>query len=280
MHLENEFLYVMILPQIGGRKAIETLSTRKFQPWEGGEGQALGQHVRTHLALGRQALASGDAANALTHFQQALDIPENLGESWLSLKIMDSITFGSTRGARRMQRSLRRTNSGCTAAFTAELSGQLRDIDQKLDRLMAAYLGNAISLSEYQIQKNKLLEVKQQVKDKTVASTEIDSTWFEPAIRFVKASSEAIQMASSDDLEEIKTFLEKTGSNFHLKGKRLSITPRDEWELVANQRDFATTPVFGMPAPVGAAPETGNFVKWRRGWDSVKDLLVSRLTIH
>lgn len=62
-------------------KALEILSHRKFQPWEGGEGQALGQHVRTHLALGCQALAQNDPSVARGHFEQALATPENLGEA-------------------------------------------------------------------------------------------------------------------------------------------------------------------------------------------------------
>lgn len=62
-------------------KALQIVSTRKFQPWEGGEGQAMGQHVCTHLALGRKALAQGDAAGARLHFETALASPENLGES-------------------------------------------------------------------------------------------------------------------------------------------------------------------------------------------------------
>lgn len=62
-------------------KALAIVSARKFQPWEGGEGQALGQHVRTHLSLGKQALACGNATQALDHFQQALFVPENLGEA-------------------------------------------------------------------------------------------------------------------------------------------------------------------------------------------------------
>ncbi|MFA7342669.1 MAG: DUF5107 domain-containing protein [Terrimicrobiaceae bacterium] len=62
-------------------KALAILSGRKFQPWEGGEGQALGQHVRTRLALGCRAFAAGDAAGALARFRQALDVPENLGEA-------------------------------------------------------------------------------------------------------------------------------------------------------------------------------------------------------
>jgi tetratricopeptide (TPR) repeat protein len=62
-------------------KALTIIATRKFQPWEGGEGQALGQHVRTHTALGRQALERGDAAQARALFEQALSSPQNLGEA-------------------------------------------------------------------------------------------------------------------------------------------------------------------------------------------------------
>lgn len=63
------------------QKALEIITTRKFQPWEGGEGQAMGQHVRTHIALGCGALARGDVYGACTHFERALESPENLGEA-------------------------------------------------------------------------------------------------------------------------------------------------------------------------------------------------------
>src|SRR5690606_5263965 len=49
--------------------------------WEGGEGQALGQHVRTHLLLSRRALAAGEAAHAVELARAALGAPENLGET-------------------------------------------------------------------------------------------------------------------------------------------------------------------------------------------------------
>ncbi len=61
--------------------ALTIISQRKFQPWEGGEGQALGQHVRTHLALGRIALAKHNSAAAVAHFRHALTAPENLSEA-------------------------------------------------------------------------------------------------------------------------------------------------------------------------------------------------------
>jgi tetratricopeptide (TPR) repeat protein len=61
--------------------ALPILRTRKFQPWEGGEGLALGLHVRTHLQLGRAALARGDAPAAIACFDAALEAPANLGEA-------------------------------------------------------------------------------------------------------------------------------------------------------------------------------------------------------
>jgi tetratricopeptide (TPR) repeat protein len=74
--------YADLLNQAGRHAdALSYLGSRRFQPWEGGEGLACGQHKRTHLALGRKALADGNAARALEHFEAALITPPNLGET-------------------------------------------------------------------------------------------------------------------------------------------------------------------------------------------------------
>jgi tetratricopeptide (TPR) repeat protein len=57
------------------------LRSRVFQPWEGGEGLVLTQHVRAHVALGRIALLEADPIAARQHFEAALRTPENLGEA-------------------------------------------------------------------------------------------------------------------------------------------------------------------------------------------------------
>lgn len=62
-------------------KALAVIGSRRFQPWEGGEGLVLGQYVRTQLALGRRALADGKPAEACRLMEAALDCPENLGEA-------------------------------------------------------------------------------------------------------------------------------------------------------------------------------------------------------
>jgi len=88
--------FCALLNQAGHHvEAMQRLAERRFQPWEGGEGQALGQHVRTQLALGREALAhvgvpasacpggtlKRELQRALTHFERALQSPPNLGEA-------------------------------------------------------------------------------------------------------------------------------------------------------------------------------------------------------
>jgi hypothetical protein len=46
-------------------QALALVSSRNFQPWEGGEGGPLGQWVRSQLALGRAALTPGRARSPL-----------------------------------------------------------------------------------------------------------------------------------------------------------------------------------------------------------------------
>jgi len=62
-------------------KAALLVGSRQFQPWEGGEGGPLGQHVRSQLALGRASLANQDFAIARSYFERALTSPRNLREA-------------------------------------------------------------------------------------------------------------------------------------------------------------------------------------------------------
>ena len=61
-------------------RALVILLSRRFQPWEGGEGLVLGQYVRSDLLLGQRALEAGRAEEALRRFEAAINPPENLGE--------------------------------------------------------------------------------------------------------------------------------------------------------------------------------------------------------
>ncbi len=74
-------------------KALAIIAHRNFQPWEGGEGKTLAQHVRTHLLLGRRALAGGKVAEARRLFTVAQLAPNNLCEAKHLLANQSEIHF-------------------------------------------------------------------------------------------------------------------------------------------------------------------------------------------
>ncbi|HTR41377.1 MAG TPA: DUF5107 domain-containing protein [Pseudomonadales bacterium] len=74
-------------------KAAQIIAGRKFQPWEGGEGKPLEQHVRTQMVLGRSAIAGRDFQKAKEHFELALVSPLNLGEAKHLLANQSDIYF-------------------------------------------------------------------------------------------------------------------------------------------------------------------------------------------
>ncbi len=95
-------------------RALALIRSRSFQPWEGGEGGPLGQWVRSHLALGRAALRSGDPATAREHVAAALVAPATLGEARHLLANQSDVNYwlgcalaagGKAREARRHWRA-------------------------------------------------------------------------------------------------------------------------------------------------------------------------------
>lgn len=72
---------ITLLNQCGRpEQALQILRSRRFNPWEGGEGLVSGQYVWAHVLIGRSLLERGDAEQALQHFLAARVYPHNLGE--------------------------------------------------------------------------------------------------------------------------------------------------------------------------------------------------------
>lgn len=64
-------------------KAQELLGSRKFHPWEGGEGKVVGQFLLSQIELSKEALAEGNYKRALELLDATDRYPENLGEGKL-----------------------------------------------------------------------------------------------------------------------------------------------------------------------------------------------------
>ena len=64
-------------------KAYELLMSRKFHPWEGGEGKATTQYTTSLVEQAKKAIAKEDFTGAKELLEKALVYPENLGEGKL-----------------------------------------------------------------------------------------------------------------------------------------------------------------------------------------------------
>jgi tetratricopeptide (TPR) repeat protein len=61
--------------------ALQVLLSRRFQPWEGGEGLALSQYVRANVLLGQRALAEKDVSVAIHSLEAAWNPPQSISEA-------------------------------------------------------------------------------------------------------------------------------------------------------------------------------------------------------
>ncbi|WP_433974920.1 DUF5107 domain-containing protein [Tunturiibacter lichenicola] len=61
--------------------ALQVLLSRRFQPWEGGEGLVLSQYVRANLLLGQRALVEKDESTAIRRFEAAWNPPQSISEA-------------------------------------------------------------------------------------------------------------------------------------------------------------------------------------------------------
>lgn len=80
LYLERVTLYNM-LGQYA--KAMELLNSRKFHPWEGGEGKVPAQYLYSHIALAYQHIQQEQFEQAIALLEEAQVYPENLGEGKL-----------------------------------------------------------------------------------------------------------------------------------------------------------------------------------------------------
>ena len=117
--------------------------------------------------------------------------------------------------------------------FAQNVKSEIVGVDEKLDKLMTAYLENALSLAEYQTAKNKLVNQKQSLKDKLTAFEQKVNNRFELATRFILQSKEAKILAKGGNLQSLRDCFKKVGSNFLIQNRVLSFTPRGAWRILA-----------------------------------------------
>ena len=118
------------------------------------------------------------------------------------------------------------------------LNNKILDIDRKISKLIDVYLDGALTLEEYQLKKNSLINEKKDLQEKARDFADEGNNWLEPARCFVTSLNEAHYALREGNLESQKEFLKKIGSNFILKERRLIFSTEGTFRPVLDNAPF------------------------------------------
>ena len=93
---------------------------------------------------------------------------------------------------------------------------QLAELDTRVKRLLDVFLDGSISREDYAGRKAEFLNEKARLREKLADIEAKGNCWLEPLENFVKAANQAEKTAFSDDLNAIRDFFQKIGSNLYL----------------------------------------------------------------
>ncbi len=118
--------------------------------------------------------------------------------------------------------------------FAQNLKAQIKECEEKLDKLLDAHLEGVISKAEYVAKKQKILNEKVEISEKLRDFERKGNHWLEPAKRFILVAKQAEIIALQENFSEKKNFLKKIGSNRILRERKVSVLAEMPWKILVN----------------------------------------------
>ncbi len=130
------------------------------------------------------------------------------------------------------------------------LREHVADLDTRLERLLDAYLNNALSTTEYAAKKNKIISEKATFTEKVADIEERGVSWLEPAREFVLSLNQAANLLSRNEKHEMTAFLKNIGANHSLRNRQFGFSPKLQYVLTAERSEAGSS---GLQFPVWSA---------------------------
>jgi hypothetical protein len=117
--------------------------------------------------------------------------------------------------------------------FSQSTKDEISLLDSKIEKLMNAYLENALSLEEYRDVKSALVNQKQLLKEKLSSFEKKSHNRFELTEKFLKDNITNAELANEKTNEENLHLFQKVGSNFKIHNRTVLFEPRGAWKILA-----------------------------------------------
>jgi predicted transcriptional regulator len=134
------------------------------------------------------------------------------------------------------------------AVFAQNLKDKIKKLEGKLDLLLDAHLDGTISREEYTAKKEKIINEKSELSEKSKDFERNGNHWLEPARQFILAAQQAKIIALQENPVAGRDFLKRIGSNHVLRSQAICFEPKTSWKILAD-----------LPAEGRSAEATNSF---------------------
>src|SRR3990167_4616108 len=116
------------------------------------------------------------------------------------------------------------------AVFAQNLKDKIKELEGKLDILLDAHLDGTISREEYTAKKEKIINEKSELSEKSKDFERNGNHWLEPDRQFILAAQQAKIIALQENPVAGRDFLKRIGSNRVLLSQKVAIEPKKSWK--------------------------------------------------
>ncbi len=102
-----------------------------------------------------------------------------------------------------------RENVHSSQSFVQNLKSKLSDTQEKLDKLVSAYIDGDIPKENYLAKKEKLLKQKVSLANDLEDFGRMGKNWLQPLRAWILDANKAEKLSASDSFPEIKAFVQK-----------------------------------------------------------------------
>jgi len=136
--------------------------------------------------------------------------------------------------------------------FAQNLEVKIKQTEQKLDVLVNAFLDSSVDKKTYLAKKEELMKTNVELEQKKKDFGRTGKQWIEPVKQWINSAHHAEKLALSNDFDEIKSFVEKIGTNRRLADKSVGWDWSAPWQILASYRENSKSgapsrPLCGRP---------------------------------
>mgnify|MGYP001604630505 CR=1 FL=1 len=117
-------------------------------------------------------------------------------------------------------------------SFAQNLEVKVKETDEKLDKLVNAFLDGTIEKETYLVKKDELVKLKTELLERKRDFGRKGNNWNEPLKGWLNTACHAEKLASSEDFYEIKSLVEKIGTNRRLLDRIVLFDFKKPFDLI------------------------------------------------